>query len=72
MDNLYVNVQSNPSIPPILGLAKKKRYSETAVLGVIYKKYKTHIWDLKMGGGIERAAVLGGAVLRGTTVLKIV
>ena len=34
-----------------------------AVLGVIYLTYKTLIWDLKMGGGIGRAAVL-----RGTTV----
>ena len=33
-----------------------------------YITYKTHIWDLKMGGDIGRAAVLGGAVLRGTTV----
>ena len=50
--------------PPILGLAKKRRYSETAVLGVIYIT-KTLIWDLKMGGGIGREAILGGAVLRG-------
>ena len=35
---------------------------KTAVLGVIYNyiTYKTLIWDLKMRGGIGRAAVLGG------------
>ena len=41
---------------------RKRRYWES------YITYKTHIWDLKMGSGIGRAAVLGGAVLRGTTV----
>ena len=42
-------------------------------MGVIYITNKTHIWDLKMGGGIGRTAVLREAVLRGpgprTTVL---
>ena len=60
-------VQSNPSIPPILGLAK------TAVLGVIYNLQKSNsglkngrrYWE---GGGIGREAVSGGAVLGGTTV----
>ena len=42
---------------------RKQRYWES------YITYKTLIWDLKMGGGIGRAAVLGGAVLGGTTVL---
>ena len=51
---------------------RKRRYWES------YITYKTLIWDLEMGGGIGRAAVLGGAVfggavlggavLRGTTV----
>ena len=42
---------------------RKRRYWES------YITYKTHIWDLKMGSGIGRAAALGGGgVLRGTTV----
>ena len=60
-------LQSNPSISPILGLEKKRRYSENGSIGS-HITYKTLIWDLKMGGDIGRAAVLGGAVLRGTTV----
>ena len=47
---------------------RKRRYWES------YITYKTRIWDLKRGSGIGRAAVLGGAVLRGTTVgqLKVI
>ena len=58
-------LQSNPSIPPILGLAKKRRYSENGGIG---SHNKTLTWNLEMGGGIGRAAVLGGTVLWGTTV----
>ena len=43
---------------------QKRRYWES------YITYKTLIWDLKMGGGIGREAVLGWAVLRGTTVFR--
>ena len=34
---------------------RKRRY----IYCESYIAYKTHIWDLKMGGGIGRAAVLG-------------
>ena len=65
--------QSNPPIPPISGLTKKRRYSEIGGIGShnSYLTYKTLIWDLEMGGGIGGEAVLGGAVLGGTTVLDI-
>ena len=43
---------------------RKRRYWES------YITYKTLIWDFKMGRGIGRVAVLGGAVLRGMTVYR--
>ena len=50
-----VKIQSNPSIPPILGLAKKRRYSENGgIYWESYITYKKAIWDLEMGGGIGR------------------
>ena len=42
---------------------RKRRYWES------YITYKKAIRDLKMGGGIGREAVSGGAVLGGTTVI---
>ena len=55
-------LQSNPWIPPILGLAKKRRYSE--VIYNIQNPYLglENVWQYWEGGGIGRA------VLRWTTV----
>ena len=63
------SIQSNPSIPPILGLAKKGGIPKTAVLRVIYNLQSPYLglengrryWE---GGGLGR----GGIALRGTTV----
>ena len=61
---LHLNIQSNPSILPIFGLAKKRRYSEMAVLGVIYNLQNPYLglgngrryWE---GGGIGRGGIEG-------------
>ena len=59
-----------PPIPPILGLVKKRRYSENGSIGShILKQLKNRClgkWAALLP--IGRAAVLGGAVLRWTTV----
>ena len=59
-----MDIQSNPSIPPILGLAKKRRYSENGGIGVIYNIQNPYL-DLENGrrywegGGIGRGAIDG-------------
>ena len=63
-------VQSNPLIPPILGLAKSGSISKTVVLGVKYNLQNPYLgraavlslegWPYWEGGGIGREAVLGG------------
>ena len=56
-------VQSNPSIPPILGLAKKRRYSKNGgIYWESYITYRTLIWDLERGGGIGRGGIEGTTV----------
>ena len=62
-----LTVQSNPSIPPILALAKSGGIPKTAVLlyWESYITYKTLIWDLEMGGGIGRGGIGRGGIGRG-------
>ena len=55
----YFLLQSSLPIPPFLGLAKNRRYSETVVLGRSLT-LKNPIWDLKWVGHWEGGAVLGG------------
>ena len=64
-----MNLQSDPSIPPILGLAKSGGIPKMAVLGVIYQIISP---TKPLFGTWKWAAVLGGAVLRGTTVDAII
>ena len=55
------DLQSNPSIPPILGLTKKQQYSENGVLGVIYNLQNPY-FGLENGigrGGIGRGGIEG-------------
>ena len=51
-------IQASLPIPPFLGLAKNRRYSEMAVpIGREYNLKKPYL-GLEMGGGIGREAVL--------------
>ena len=60
-----INQRPSQYSPPPLNTADLKTYEKAAVFGnqrywESYITYKTLIWDLEMGGGIGRAAVLGG------------
>ena len=55
---VLIFVQSSLPIPPFLGLEKKQRYSETAVLGRSITFKKPYL-GVEMGSGIGREAVLG-------------
>ena len=66
MGEVNKDLQSSRPIPPLLGLAKNRRHSETVLKGII--TFKKPFLRIEIGGDIEREAVLGGVVLRGTNV----
>ena len=60
-------------VPPniaVLWTGKKPAVFRNNGIGREYNVKKSYL-GLEMGGGIEREAVLGGAVLGGTTVLPL-